>query len=125
MEPCVLNHSSNSAVQLTVGGISKPCTDTHIFVGDEGTKFVFSIKECDDTLQDITDVTLAVITFKKPNYTKIVETGVIDTVASTVSFITTAGFLDIAGDWKVQITIATPTGKWSSSVKTINIKTKL
>lgn len=95
--------------------------DAKIFVGDEGTDFQRTIKECIDdveTVVDLTTATLLRISFKKPNGTFVPKTATIVNPPGTdglIRYVFVAGDLDQEGCWQWQARVEFPSGKWTTT----------
>lgn len=86
-----------------------------IHVGDVGTVFTATIKDQDSALVPLGSATVKTMTFRKPDGSVIVKTGVINGDGSdgTLSYATTASTeLSQPGSWQVQSYIELPSGKW-------------
>ncbi len=101
------------------------CVD-QLFTGDSGTSLKFKMAECAGNVQiamDLTDVVDIVIRFIKPNGLTMDVPGTVylggpngTPSDGIVEYITQAGDIDTAGDWKSQVKLTFPTGVFSSSI---------
>ena len=100
-----------------------------IFVGDVGTAFNVTIKDCaTDAIIDLSpDVTTQEITFKKPDGTVVTKAAVFLTDGSdgVISYVSIAGDIDLGGTWKIQGKIEGAGFENSSSIDSFYVKTPL
>lgn len=80
-----------------------------VFVGDIGTAFRTTIKE-DGTAIDISLATTKEIVFQPPSGVAITQTAVFftDGTDGIMQYVTEAGDIDIAGNWKLQGYVVLP-----------------
>lgn len=95
--------------------------ENDIHLGDIGTVFEATIKDCKDGVSSIVDVSGATtkeIIFKKPDGSKLTKTAVFKTDGADgiIQYVTVAGDLDQVGiGWKLQAYLILPSGSWRSS----------
>jgi hypothetical protein len=78
------------------------CNDT-IHVNDVGTQFIVTIEDCNGPI-DISAYTPLQLTFAKPDGTTSSKTATFytDGTDGKIQYITLAGDIDMAGEWKIQ-----------------------
>ena len=90
-----------------------------IHIGDIGTRFLFTIQDCDSTDPvDVSTASSVEIVFKKPNGTNLVVAGTFltDGTDGKVYYDTANGDIDQIGYWKVQGKVNFPTGLFYSDI---------
>ena len=90
-----------------------------IHIGDVGTRFLFTIQDCDSTESvDVSNASLVEIIFKKPNGDTRGVTGayLTDGTDGKVIYDTLTGDIDEIGYWKVQGRVAFPNGQFYSDI---------
>lgn len=88
-------------------------------MGDVGTKFMFTIQDCDTTTPvDISTSTSVEIVFKKADGSTLSVTGAFltDGTDGKVYYDTSAGDVDQIGYWKVQGKVNFPNGNFYSDI---------
>lgn len=83
-------------------------TNPTLFVGDIGTAIVL------DVGHDISAATLRSIAVRKPDGTRTSWPAVAEGTTA-MRFDTLAGTLDLAGEWKLNATVTTPSGSWTGN----------
>ena len=98
------------------------CTTCEIHIGDIGTIFEVTMKDCDATI-DISTATLKEIIFKRPDVAASAYTAEFSTDGTDgkIKYVTVADDLDVEGTWKVQAKITMPTGTWKSDVSSFRV----
>ena len=95
--------------------------ENDIHLGDIGTVFEATIKDCVNGVSsfvDLTGATFKEIIFKKPDGTKLTKAATFKTDGTDgiIQYTTIAGDLDQAGgSWKLQANLVLPSGSWRSS----------
>jgi len=99
--------------------------DTHI--GNIGTDFQVTITDCNGTAIDISDADTMNIIFKKPSGATLTKTAIFVTDGSdgVVRYLTVDGDIDEIGTWKIQASIITPAGQWTSNYKSFKVHRNL
>jgi hypothetical protein len=99
------------------------CTVEEIHVGDIGTVFEHTIKDC-DVVVDISSATTQEVYFQRPNngiadaHTTSFKT---DGTDGIVQYSTVADDLDEAGTWKIQFHVIMPSGEWHSDIQKFKV----
>lgn len=95
------------------------CTDEEIHVNDEGINFLVNLLDCSSVV-DISAATTKQIIFQKPDCTVITKTATFytDGTDGILSYSSVTGDLDLAGVWRIQAYVITPSGKYHSSKST-------
>lgn len=98
-----------------------------IHIGDVGTRFIFTIVDCDGTVVDVSAVSNVTINFKKPDETllSVVGTLLTDGTDGKVYYDTIAGDINQAGYWKVQGKVTFPTGTFYSDIHKFQVFSNL
>lgn len=105
-----------------------------VFVGDEGTKVLVTLYECDgETAANISSATAINFYFYKPNAldptTKelITKTGLFDSDGADgkVYYLFEPGFIDVKGTYKFHVKVELPTGKWYSTTDSFRVSDPL
>lgn len=93
------------------------CSVYEIHVGDIGTAFKVTLKDC-DVIVDVSTASLKEIVFKKPDKTIVTKPAafVTDGIDGEIQYITIDGDLDAKGTWYIQARVTLPTGTWSSDI---------
>ena len=91
------------------------CSVYEIHVGDIGTAFEVTLKDC-DVVVDVSTASVKQIIFKKPDKTVVTKTAVFKTDGTDgiIQYITILDDLDMKGTWYIQAKVSLPTGTWSS-----------
>jgi hypothetical protein len=89
-----------------------------IHIGDVGTVLTFTVKNQAGVVVNLSTATQHDLIFRKPDGTVLSKTGAFVTDGSDgkIKYVTVAGFLDLAGIWKVQADIDYATTKWKSDI---------
>jgi len=98
------------------------CSTEEIHVGDIGTVFEITVKDCEDII-DVSLATTQEVIFLKPDKTISTHTTEFQTtgVDGIVQYVTIADDLDLAGKWKIQFHVVLPTGEWRSDIHTFKV----
>ena len=99
-----------------------------IHIGDIGTRFLFTIQDCDSTDPvDVSTASSVEIVFKKANGTNLVVVGTFltDGTDGKVYYDTVAGDIDQTGYWKVQGKVNFPTGLFYSDIHKFQVYANL
>jgi hypothetical protein len=99
---------------------------SEIHEGDVGTKLLVTITD-DGSVVDISSATTLSIFIKKPNGTVLSRTGVLETDGTDgkMYYITVAGDLDKAGNYKIQAKVVLASGSFFSSTATFKVHCNL
>lgn len=92
-------------------------------VGDWGTKLVLTVEE-NSQAKDISGATTKVFRFLKPGSTSYVEKTAefeLDGSDGQLSYTFVDGDIDVAGVWRVQAYVVTPTGAWTSTTFSFDV----
>src|SRR5262245_28903947 len=97
-------------------------TSTDMHVGDVGTVIEVTLYE-DDDLIDLSGATVKQLRLQKPDGTVDTKTALFSTDGTDgkVRYVMQADDLDQAGDWRLQVYIETPAGKWSSEAGVFSV----
>lgn len=93
-----------------------------VHVGDIGTVFRITLKDkqCDGTMVilDVSAASKLDIIFRAPNGIKKTKSANFTTDGSDgkIEYISLDGDIDSAGEWKIQVYLELPSGKWSSDI---------
>lgn len=103
-----------------------------IHVNDEGTVIRLLFEECDEDTGligpvDLGPATAIVLTFRKPDNTNEVKTGVLLTDGSDgiATYTTEVNFLSLPGNWRVQGKATFTNGEWNSSIEKFKVRSNL
>jgi hypothetical protein len=89
-----------------------------IHIADVGTQFIFTIQDGDDIVNIGAATTLDII-FHKPDGTNVTKTGSLytDGTDGKITYTTdSVSFLDIAGNWKIQLYIVLGATSWHTDI---------
>ena len=102
------------------------CSVYEIHVGDIGTAFEITLKDC-DVVVDVSTATVKQIIFKKPDKTVITKTADFKTDGTDgiIHYLTILDDLDLKGTWYVQAKVTLPTGTWSSDTSKFKVYANL
>jgi hypothetical protein len=92
-------------------------------VNNTGTDFQVTIKDCNGSALDISDATTTTIIFKKPSGTNLTKTAsfVTDGTDGLLRYVSVDGDIDEIGTWKIQASVTTPAGTWTSSFESFKV----
>jgi DUF4097 and DUF4098 domain-containing protein YvlB len=99
-----------------------------IHIGDVGTKFLFTVQDCDDVNPlDVSTASSIEIMFKKPDGSllTVVGTFLTDGTDGKVYYDTVSGDIDQIGYWKVQGKVTFPTGLFYSDIHKFQVYSNL
>jgi hypothetical protein len=98
-----------------------------IHVNDIGTIFRVTVQDCNSTVVDVSMALDKTITLKKPNGTVLTKDAgfYTDGTDGQIQYTAVSGDLDMAGSWKLQAHITTPSGSWSSDFHTFKVARNL
>jgi hypothetical protein len=99
-----------------------------IHTGDIGTRFLFTIQDCDSaSAVDVSSASSIEIVFKKASGTSLVVTGAFltDGTDGKVYYDTASGDIDSVGYWKVQGKVNFPTGLFYSDIHKFQVYANL
>lgn len=111
--------------------------NNEIHKDDLGTEFIVTITRCVndvDVALNISSASSMIIKFKKSDaavdshtavFTSISSGGAGDGTDGKISYFSVAGDLDLTGTYKIQGVVTTPSGSWSSVVKTFKVITNI
>jgi hypothetical protein len=93
-----------------------------IHLGDIGTVFEITLKDC-DTPVNVSTATTKQIIFQKPDKTNLTKTATFSTDGSDgkIRYVTVASDLSVKGTWKIQAKVVMPSGTWSSNIETFKV----
>lgn len=99
---------------------------SEIHEGDIGTKLLITITD-DGSVVDISSASTLSIFIKKPNGTVLSRTGTLETDGTDgkMYYITLAGDLDVAGNYKIQAKVVLTSGSYFSSTATFKVHCNL
>lgn len=99
---------------------------SEIHEGDIGTKLLITVTD-DGSIVDISGATTKDIFIKKPNGAILSRTGVLETDGTDgkMYYITIAGDLDVAGNYKIQGRVVLPAGSFYTSTATFKVHCNL
>lgn len=102
------------------------CSVYEIHVGDIGTAFEVTMKDCDDVV-DISTASIKQLIFRKHDKTVVTKTAVFKTDGTDgiIQYITVLDDLDQKGTWYIQAKITMPTGTWSSDTSKFKVYANL
>jgi DUF4097 and DUF4098 domain-containing protein YvlB len=99
-----------------------------IHIGDVGTRFLFTIQDCDDVNPlDVSTASSIEIIFKKPDSSTLTVTATFltDGTDGKVYYDTVAGDIDQVGRWQVQGKVTFPTGVFYSDIHKFQVYANL
>ena len=99
-----------------------------IHIGDVGTRFLFTIQDCDSAEPvDVSASSSIEIVYKKANGSTLVAAGAFltDGTDGKVYYDTEAGDIDSVGYWKVQGKVTFPTGLFYSDIHKFQVYANL
>lgn len=98
-----------------------------IHLNDIGTQFKVTVQDCNSTAIDISDATNTDIIFKKPDGNTVTKDAGFYTDGSDgiIRYVAVDGDINIIGSWKIQASITTPSGTWSSDFQTFKVHRNL
>jgi hypothetical protein len=99
-----------------------------IRIGDKGTIIECTIKDQDGVVVNISTINSASYLLRKPDGTGLTVSAVFVTDGTDGKLkytITSATFLDVAGDWQLQVALAFPTTEWKSDIKNFMVHPNL
>lgn len=99
---------------------------SEIHEGDIGTKLLITVTD-DGSIVDISSASSLSIYIKKPSGTILTRTGVLETDGTDgkMYYITVAGDLDAAGNYKIQGKVVLPAGSYYTSTATFKVHCNL
>jgi len=99
---------------------------SEIHEGDIGTKLLITVTD-DGSIVDISSASSLSIYIKKPDGTILTRTGVLETDGTDgkMYYITVAGDLDRAGNYKIQGKVVLPSGSYYTSTATFKVHCNL
>jgi len=111
------------------------CNNAEIHKNDVGTEFIVTILDfTEDNNGEIVDISTATakqIIFLKPDgvtkitnpavFTSIASGGTADGTDGKLSYFSVSGDLDAIGQYKIQATITTPGGYWSTTISKFKV----
>lgn len=102
------------------------CSIYEIHLGDIGTVFEVTMKDC-DVVVDISLASVMQVIFKKPDKTVVPKTAVFKTDGTDgiLQYTTVLDDLDQKGTWYIQAKITMPTGTWSSDTSKFKVYANL
>ena len=102
------------------------CSIYEIHVGDIGTAFEVTLKDCDGVV-DISTATSKELIFRKPDKTVVVKIAVFKTDGTDgiIQYLTILDDLDLKGAWSIQAKVTLPTGTWSSDIQKFKVYANL
>ena len=99
------------------------CSIYEIHLGDIGTAFEVTLKDC-DVVVDVSTATLKQIIFRKPDKSVVVQDATFGANGGTdgiIQYITILDDLDQTGTWYIQAKVTLPTGTWSSETSKFKV----
>lgn len=99
---------------------------SEIHEGDIGTKLLITVTD-DGSIVDISSASSLSIYIKKPNGSILTRTGLLETDGTDgkMYYITVAGDLDKAGNYKIQGKVILPSGSYFTSTATFKVHCNL
>lgn len=100
------------------------CSSTcQIHVGDIGTQFVLTIKDCGEDIIDISTVISIDIIFSKPDGTTLTKVGAFytDGTDGKVKYVIQDDDLDMAGNWKIQAFVDFGSTEFYSTIQSFKV----
>ncbi len=93
------------------------CSTEEIHLGDIGTIFEITLKDCDEVV-DLSGATSKLIIFKKPDKIVVTQTASFSTDGTDgiIQYATVLDDLDQTGFWYIQANVTLPSGTWSSEI---------
>lgn len=91
------------------------CSIYEIHLGDIGTAFEITLKDC-EVIVDISTASLKQIIFRKPDKTVVTHDAIFKTDGTdgVIQYLTILNDLDQTGTWYIQAKVTLPAGTWSS-----------
>lgn len=89
-----------------------------IHVGDEGTNFIITVYNQDETVVDLSDATGLNLIFMNPERTVTEHTATLYTNGKDgkALYVLNTGDIDIEGRWSYQLELTFPTGAWRTNI---------